>query len=207
MSYYFGGDEDCAVSTEIHGRHVYHTLQVSVLNSGTFTFRAITTNPLGDYIGLEPMDPIGDPFLAVYSSFSIRRTRTSGSSAATTTSTTSAPRTMPSTPPTDGSSRAPALLHRDADARHVHPGPHDLEDLSTEDFTTGYSPWEDADFAIGPKTVTFRLWGPTGALAIGPGLTATGGEASALWLGAVLALAGAVLLAVRRRVVRRSAIV
>lgn len=65
-----GGLEDCDLETGDTGLHIYDTLEVRVLESGEYTFRGVGTDPLSDYLSsLNPDSPIGDPFLALYSTF------------------------------------------------------------------------------------------------------------------------------------------
>lgn len=205
------GVSTCGLSTDVHGRHVYATLDITVLTGGTYTFRGMASDPAGYYVGLNPYDPMGDPFLAVYSTFD------------------------PTNPDADlvgcnddlndvGASNDAEYLadgtiiegHQPFFSAAFTPGQYTLvlmtwEDMSTSDFATGFSQWEDDSFAIGDKTDTFQLWGPVGGLALGhvtpagPALAATGSAVDPIALvgGGIAVLGGlAILIAAGRR--RRS---
>jgi len=66
--HWLGGKELCALDVEYGGRHVYNTIDITIVKAGRYTFRSIATDPLGEYLGTEP-NPVGDSFLALYSSF------------------------------------------------------------------------------------------------------------------------------------------
>lgn len=62
-----GGDATCQVQS---GEHVYAPYTVSVSASGEYTFRVVTTDPLTDaVVAWGGQFPIGDPYVAVYSTF------------------------------------------------------------------------------------------------------------------------------------------
>jgi hypothetical protein len=204
--HYLGGLPTCGLSTDIDGRHVYGTQTVTVTTAGTFTFRGMVSSPGGYYTGVNPYDPIGDPFLAVYESFD------------------------PSQPDNgligcnddlndigafnDAEYLADGTViegHQPYFSATLTPGTYTLvlltwEDLGTTDFAAGYGPWENANFAIGAKVTRFQLWGPAGALALGSaaaGLANTGVDARIGVVGAALIggglLLGGVSVARRRR--------
>lgn len=199
-----GGVSTCGLSTEVSGAHVYGTLDITVLKDGTYTFKGLYTAPGGYYVGLNPYDPIGDPFLAVYSSFD------------------------PEAPDAgivgcnddlnDLGAEPDAVYRADGSIIEGHvpyfsaaltPGQYTLvlmtwEDLSSENFDAGYAPWRDRDFQLGTKSTTFELWGPAGGLALGHvALAATGVETGYGFAGLAAAGVGLVLLVVARR--RRAA--
>ena len=170
---------DCGLSTNVSGAHVYGTLDITVLTAGTYTFKALFSNPPGDYVGLNLFDSIGDPFLAVYSNFD------------------------PANPDSgvvgcnddlnDVGTGPDAVYRADNSIIEGHvpyfsapfaPGHYTLvlmtwADLSSEDFDNGYAPYEERDFEVGTKSTTFELWGPTGGLALAPAaLPATGADQS-----------------------------
>ncbi|NBO55043.1 MAG: hypothetical protein EBU84_10735 [Actinobacteria bacterium] len=66
--HWLGGKKLCALDVEEGGRHVYTTLNITIDRPGRYTFRSIATDPLGEYLGNDT-NPIGDSFLALYSSF------------------------------------------------------------------------------------------------------------------------------------------
>ena len=215
--HYFGGDPACAVSVYTHGIHVYQTLDITVLTAGTYTFRGMYSTPAGWYVGLNPFHPIGDPFLAVYSAFD------------------------PANPDTgilgcnddanDVGASNDAEYQLDGTIIEGHqpyftasftPGNYTLvlltyEDLSASDMAAGYSPYWVENFAPGPMSTTFELWGPAGGLALAaapttaaaPTLPPTGSDADLGVSGVVLLFAGVVLVALSRRrpVRRRSSVV
>ena len=62
-----GGDATCQIQS---GEHVYAPYTVSVSASGEYTFRVVTTDPLtDDVVAWGGQFPIGDPYVAVYSTF------------------------------------------------------------------------------------------------------------------------------------------
>lgn len=91
------------------------------------------------------------------------------------------------------------------------------EDLSASDMAAGYSPYWVENFAPGPMSTTFELWGPAGGLALAaapttaaaPTLPPTGYDADLGVSGVVLLFAGVILVALSRRrpVRRRSSVV
>lgn len=199
------GNEDCGLSTDAGGAHVYGTLDITVTTAGTYTFKGLFTTPAGSYAGLNPFDPIEDPFLAVYSAFD------------------------PSDPDTgvvgcnddlndvgpgnhDAEYRADNSIiegHVPYFSADLEPGQYTLvlltwEDLGTSDFEAGTAPYSELDFTVGTKSTTFELWGPTGGITLGHvALAATGVETGYGFAGIAAAGAGLVLLLVARR--RRSA--
>lgn len=209
--HFLGGLPECGLSTDIHGQHVYGTLNVTVLTTGTFTFRGLISSPAGYYSPLQPYDPIGDPFLAVYQNFD------------------------PTQPDTGvvgcnddlndvGASNDAELLsdgsilegHQPYFSTTLTPGNYTLvlatwEDLSTDNLAAGYGPWEDDNFTIGTKSTRFQLWGPLGSLSLSPAvstppaaaLAATGTDTEPAVLGGTLLLGGLVIsvagLLMRRR--------
>lgn len=42
------GIDTCGLSIEFGGRHVYGTLDVTIVTAGNYTFRSLRTNPVGD---------------------------------------------------------------------------------------------------------------------------------------------------------------
>jgi len=204
------GIAECGLSTDVGGAHVYGTLDFTITTAGTYTFKALSTSPAGSYAGLNPFDPIEDPFLAVYSEFD------------------------PVNPDSgvigcndDLNDVAPGL--HDAEYRgdgtiiegHVPyfsasfaPGQYTLvlmtwEDLGSSDFDNGFAPFGELDFAVGTKTTTFELWGPDGGIALGHvALAATGAQTGAETGYGFVGLAAAglgialVMVARRRRAVR-----
>lgn len=66
--HWLGGKELCALDVEDGGRHVYSTIDITIVKEGRYTFRSIATNPTGEYLGGEA-NPVGDSFLALYSTF------------------------------------------------------------------------------------------------------------------------------------------
>ncbi|MGX5682721.1 hypothetical protein [Schumannella luteola] len=205
--HFLGGDEDCGLSTYVHGIHVYGTLDVTVTTAGTYTFRGMRSTPAGDYVPINAFDPIGDPMLAVYSSFD------------------------PANPDAGvvgcnddlndiGDENDAEYLsdgtiiegHQPWFSAALAPGDYTLvlmtwEDLSDENLADGFAPYSELNFAVGAKTTTFELWGPEGGLALGhevPKLAATGLDATPLVVaGAVALFLGAAALGSARR--RRSA--
>lgn len=205
--HFLGGDEDCGLSTYVHGIHVYGTLEVTVTTAGTYTFRGMRSTPAGDYVPINAFDPIGDPMLAVYSSFD------------------------PANPDAGvvgcnddlndiGDENDAEYLsdgtiiegHQPWFSAALAPGNYTLvlmtwEDLSDEDLADGFAPYSELNFAIGAKTTTFELWGPEGGLALGhaaPALAATGVDATPIAAaGALVLLAGFAAIGAARR--RRSA--
>ncbi len=207
-----GGLDDCDLSTEVHGIHVFGTLDVTVTTAGTYTFRGMRSTPAADYVPINAFDPIGDPMLAVYSAFD----------------------------PTDpdagvvgcnddlndvGDENDAEYLsdgtiidgHQPWFSAELAPGAYTLvlmtwEDLSAENLAAGYAPYSELSFAVGPKTTTFELWGPEGGLTTGsetpepegPALAATGVDVTPIAAGGALALlAGLLVVGAARR--RRSA--
>ncbi len=213
--HFLGGEEDCGLSTEVHGIHVYGTLDVTVTTAGTYTFRGMLSSPAGDYVPINAFDPIADPMLAVYSAFD------------------------PADPDAgvigcnddlndigdenDAEYLADGTIiegHQPWFSAVLAPGNYTLvlmtwEDLSDENLADGFAPYSETDFVVGPKTTTFQLWGPTGGLDIdddpgvdpgteAPKLAATGIDATPIAaVGALVLLAGLAALGAARR--RRSA--
>jgi LPXTG-motif cell wall-anchored protein len=198
------GIDTCRLATQFDGRHVYGTLDVTILTAGTYTFRSLSTNPAGYYVGLNPFDPIGDPFLAVYSSFD------------------------PANPDSNvvgcnddlndvgGQNDAEYTSEGTIIEGHVPrfeaaltPGHYTLvlftwEDMGVVDFAAGNSQWAGDSFTPGAKSSTFELWGPVGGLALGNvALAATGVETTYGLVGVGAGVLGFVLLVVSRR--RRTA--
>jgi hypothetical protein len=203
--HFLGGLPTCGLSTAIDGRHVYGTQDVTVTTAGTFTFRGMFSTPGGYYTGVNPYDPIGDPFLAVYTNFN------------------------PSQPDVGvigcnddlndlGAFNDAEFLtdgtviegHQPYFTAALTPGTYTLvlltwEDLGTTDFATGYGPFQDANFDIGAKNTRFQLWGPSGALVLGAsGLANTGVDAGIGVVGAAflfggLLLSGGAMIRRRRR--------
>lgn len=203
----FNGDSNCAVSVNVHGMHVYSTLDITVLSPGTFTFRGLSSSPAGYYVGLAPFDPIGDPFLAVYSNFDPANPDTGVVGCNDDLNDIGAQNDAEYL--TDGS-----IIdgHQPYFTASFTPGQYTLvlmtyNDLSAADFAAGVDQYENDTFAIGTKTTSFQIWGPAGSLALGrvgaaPGLAATGtGDLSFVWIGIAGLLAGAVFMLVgyRRR--------
>ncbi len=211
-----GGLDDCDLSTEVHGIHVFGTLDVTVTTLGTYTFRGMRSTPAGDYVPINVFDPIGDPMLAVYSSFD------------------------PTNPDAGvvgcnddlndiGDENDAEYLsdgtiidgHQPWFSAELAPGTYTLvlmtwEDLSAENLAAGYAPYSELSFAVGPKTTTFELWGPEGGLTTEPEpegpapspepqvLAKTGVDVTPIAAGgALVLLAGVVILGAARR--RRSA--
>lgn len=199
--HFLGGNEDCGLSTYVHGIHVYGTLDITVTTAGTYTFRGMYSTPAGDYVPINPFDPIGDPMLAVYSSFD------------------------PSNPDAgvvgcnddlndigdenDAEYLADGTIiegHQPWFSAPLSPGNYTLvlmtwEDLSDENLADGFAPYSEEDFVVGPKTTTFELWGPEGGLALGHQLAATGLDVTPIAATGALVLLGGlgVLLVARRR--------
>lgn len=67
--HYLGGKSKCALESDIGERHVYSTLNITIVKGGRYTFRAVATDPLGGRLDNSLYHPIQDPFLALYSSF------------------------------------------------------------------------------------------------------------------------------------------
>ena len=165
--HFLGGIPTCGISTEVNGKHVYGTLDVTVLTSGDFTFRGLFSNPAGEYQPLQPYDPIGDPFLAVYETFD------------------------PAQPDTGvvgcnddlndvGASNDAELLsdgsilegHQPYFSARLERGRYTLvlmtwEDLDAANFALGYGPLAEEPFTVGPKSTNFQLWGPADSLVVG----------------------------------------
>lgn len=60
----------CALSVDGAETHVYATLDFTVKQSGTYTFRGISSNPAGSFVtDSREYHPLEDPFLAVYQNF------------------------------------------------------------------------------------------------------------------------------------------
>lgn len=201
-----GGRAECDLSTEVHGIHVYGTLDITVTTAGTYTFRGMFSTPAGGYVPINAFDPIEDPFLAVYSVFD------------------------PASPDAGvvGCNDDANDVNDENDAEYLAdgtiidghqpwfsaalaPGTYTLvlmtwEDLSAENLADGYAPYSDEDFVSGPKSTTFELWGPEGGLALGHQLAATGTDLDITPLaagGAAIVLLGIGALVVARR--RRAA--
>lgn len=60
-----GGSDICGIEA---GDHVYGVREIVISQPGRYTFRNITTDPLGRYEG-DASHPIEDPFMALYSNF------------------------------------------------------------------------------------------------------------------------------------------
>lgn len=197
-----GGRAECDLSTEVHGIHVYGTLDITVTTAGTYTFRGMFSTPAGGYVPINAFDPIEDPFLAVYSVFD------------------------PASPDAGvvGCNDDANDVNDENDAEYLAdgtiidghqpwfsaalaPGTYTLvlmtwEDLSAENLADGYAPYSDEDFVSGPKSTTFELWGPEGGLALGHQLAATGTDLDITPLaagGAAIVLLGIGALVVARR--------
>jgi hypothetical protein len=67
--HYLGGKRKCALESDVGERHVYNTLNITIVKGGRYTFRAVATDPLGGRLDNGFFHPIEDPFLALYSSF------------------------------------------------------------------------------------------------------------------------------------------
>jgi hypothetical protein len=67
--HYLGGKRKCALESDVGERHVYNTLNITIVKGGRYTFRAVATDPLGGKLDNSLFHPIEDPFLALYSSF------------------------------------------------------------------------------------------------------------------------------------------
>ncbi|CAB5005942.1 MAG: hypothetical protein F2868_12625 [Actinobacteria bacterium] len=60
-------DSSCAVTA---GMHVYGALAVTIDQAGTFTFRAVESDPVSRAVDpLAAFAPVLDPMLALYSTF------------------------------------------------------------------------------------------------------------------------------------------
>lgn len=199
-----GGKEDCDLSTEVHGIHVFGTLDITVTNAGTYTFRGMRSTPAGDYVPINAFDPMGDPMLAVYSSFDPANPDANVVGCNDDLNDVGAENDAEYL--TDGT-----IIdgHQPWFSAPLAPGSYTLvlmtwEDLSSEDFAEGYAPYSEEEFVVGPKSTTFQLWGPTGGLTLGhdaPALAATGMDATPVAVVGVLALLAGLgaLTVVRRR--------
>jgi hypothetical protein len=197
------GNEDCGLSTDAGGAHVYGTLDITVTTAGTYTFKGLFTTPAGSYTGLNPFDPIEDPFLAVYSEFDPSNPD-SGVVGCNDDLNDVGPGNHDAEYRADNSIIEGHVPYFSAD---LEPGQYTLvlltwEDLSTSDFDAGTAPYSETDFAVGTKSTTFELWGPTGGIILGHvALAATGVGTGYGLVGLAAAGLGTVLLlvAVRRR--------
>lgn len=64
-----GGKRLCGLEVDGGQRHIYTTLDVTIVKAGLYTFRAVDSSPVGYYISDGDFHPIADSFLALYSSF------------------------------------------------------------------------------------------------------------------------------------------
>ncbi len=220
----FGGLDGCDVWAGGDGRHVYGTLDITVLLNGTYTFRGMSTDPLQAYVGYYAWDPIGDPFLALYSDFDPANPDDGVIGCNDDLNDVGAENDAEVLD--DGTIIEGHLPYFVAD---LTPGEYTLvlmtyDELGVDEFTAGMQhTYADEDepgypetdtyrsFAIGAKSVSFQVWGPDGGLQIGhaeaaaPTLAATGATPLAgLIMAFGLAFAGAVLVASRMRA-RRTA--
>lgn len=199
--HFLGGIEDCDLSTEVHGIHVYGTLDVTVTTAGTYTFRGMFSTPLGDYVPINAFDPIADPFLAVYSSFDPASPDAGVVGCNDDLNDVGAEN--------DAEYLADGTIidgHQPWFTAPLSPGTYTLvlmtwEDLSADDLADGYSPYEEENFVSGPKSTTFELWGPVGGLQLGHQLAATGTDVTPIAATGALVLLGGlgVFLVARRR--------
>jgi hypothetical protein len=63
-----GGKTLCELDADPSDRHVYTTLDITIVKAGRYTFRSIGSDPMGGYLD-SAFHPIADPFLALYSTF------------------------------------------------------------------------------------------------------------------------------------------
>ena len=206
--HYVGGtDTDCAVSA---GLHVYSTVPVTIDEAGTFTFRAVESDPVSSAVDpYAAFGPVMDPMMALYSSFDPAHpddgvlgcnddiatifTYTAGQVAED----LSGGRIM------DG-----VFPYFTAD---LQPGTYTLvlltyTNVSADEWVAGDS--NGMTFTPGAESVTFEMWGPQGSVCttactpiiLPDVLPPTGADStSALFAAAAVMFGGALVIGARRR--------
>ena len=155
------GDDQCLLQADPSDKHVYATMDITILEDGTYTFRGISTDPEGSYMPLGAYHPLEDSFLAVYSAFD------------------------PTTPDT-----GVVGCNDDLNDQFDYADNEFVEQLSGGAWMEGHQPYFITDLAAGhytlvlmtwesmssatwiadwgtPATATFEMWGPTGGLVKG----------------------------------------
>lgn len=210
----FGGLVECDVEV---GEHPYSTVDLTVTEAGTYTFRVVDTDPVEDdlYFGIDSdYSPVGDNFLALYTSFDPANIN-SGVVGCN----------------DDGDDEGAAagdlwaIAQTAADSRNqgdanIHTSTGYILDDQFSWFTatlqpgqytlvgTLYSEFDETlwleRLALAEATeasLTYEMWGPAGGLVLG--LANTGvNPAFALWTGVALAGTGVAITVARRRAVR-----
>ncbi len=211
-----GGVLECDVEV---GAHPYNTIDFTITEAGTYTFRVVDTDPVEEdmYFGIESvLSPVGDNFLALYSDFD-----PADVSAAIVGCNDDA----------DDEGAVAGDLWDEAELEEAARGQNDanivtstgyiLDDqfawftttLEPGEYTlvgTTYSTFDEttwltrlSDAETDQASIVFEMWGPEGGLEIGHGLAATGVEPSlALWSGLALAGTGVAITVARRRAQR-----
>lgn len=212
--HWLGGSDICAVSV---GDHVYATREIVISKPGRYTFRNITTDPIGGYES-DTDHPIEDPFMALYSSFD------------------------PANPDVGvvgcnddlndrfGYDNIDMFGERLADGSIMegHRPYFYVNNLPAGTYTLFYTTYDDitydewvsgdgGDFEPGPATGTFEMWGPDASIcdssdtdcveeqANANELPATGSTPSTtLWLGMMALVVGGGLVIATRRSARRA---
>ncbi|WP_296649203.1 hypothetical protein [Rhodoluna sp.] len=159
--HWLGGDEQCGLMSGNAAKHVYSTMDITILTDGTYTFRGISADPEGVYMPLGAYHPLSDGFLAVYSNFD------------------------PATP-----DAGVVGCNDDLNDQLGYDNEEFVEQLSGGAWMEGHQPYFTADLAAGhytlvlltwesfsaaqwaadwgyPSTMTFEMWGPTDGLVKG----------------------------------------
>ncbi len=158
--HFLGGKEECGLMAD-PTEHVYATMDITVLDDGTYTFRGISADPEGGYMPLSAYHPLEDGFLAVYSNFD------------------------PANPDS-----GVVGCNDDLNDQLGYDNDDFVEQLSGGAWMEGHQPYFSTELTAGhytlvlltwesmsaaqwqadwgtPATMTFEMWGPTGGLAKG----------------------------------------
>jgi hypothetical protein len=200
--FYLGGNEDCEI---IPGEHIYSTVEVTIYESGSYTFRYVTSDPLSmDIAFWSTLDFMGmsDPYLAVYNGFNPADPESGVVGCNDDGDIAYREFTDPSDPYFEyfGSyfSQSGQLL-----SDRFSQFESDLEPGTYTLVLTSYGPISADDWVSnsqGPMTADVELWGPEGGFS--PSLANTGlNPATTIAYSGILLTAGAMLLVavIRRR--------
>lgn len=216
------GNPQCYLGVYSGSEHVYGIIEITIAKAGKYTFRNVTTDPVGGYEG-DTYHPIADPFFALYSSFD-------------------------PTSPDDGvvgcsddlndrfgydnasfmeRTGAGDLMegHRPYFSARLEPGTYTLlyttyEPISLANWLSG----NEGEYAVGAATGTFEMWGPADSICLSSDtacveeqaaannpttvpaeIPATGSSSgTSLWVALMAVVVGAGLVMASRRSVRRA---
>ena len=218
------GNPQCYLGVYSGSEHVYGTIEITIAKAGKYTFRNVTTDPVGGYEG-DTYHPIEDPFFALYSSFDPANPDDGvvgcnddlndrfgyGALFADIAEITGAGVFM------DG--------HRPYFSARLEPGTYTLlyttyEPISLANWLSG----NEGEYAVGAATGTFEMWGPADSICLSSDtacveeqaaannpttvpaeIPATGSSSgTSLWVALMAVVLGAGLVMASRRSVRRA---